>query len=357
MTDAVVLNGQQNRVVTTLKRQEDASRAVREGVFHGIGRQFIDDQAYRDGLVGIDQQGLGLHQDFNVGGLADEAGVNAGRYAAQVGLNRNGAQGGRLRDDVVQFCNSGDPGLHRAIAVDAGFSRSSNLEGYEGGDDLQAVLDAVRELGGQDVPVTFHQPGLCHIFKHDQKTGDVISRSVNLACVDLEDAASQCGELVFDLEPVERPLVGHDLVQQGAQGGYIPLAFAEILERTGHDLRLRDLEEVQKGAIDARDRHIPFEDHHRVAHRVDDGLRQAPGALAFARGFAFGRDVVDRQQKIGRVVFCGRKLARIQRKDASPDVGKIMLDFKGVQRMILRHDPLKTVAKRGNVPMTVPKIE
>ena len=63
--DAIVLDGQGDLAVAPLKSERDAAGAFRKRVFDGVGRQLVDHQAERNGMIGQDGQRFGLDRDFD----------------------------------------------------------------------------------------------------------------------------------------------------------------------------------------------------------------------------------------------------------------------------------------------------
>src|SRR3546814_3320421 len=77
------------------------------------------------------------------------------------------------RSDV---CSSDrDPRVHRLIALNARFGRVAQLEMHERCDNLQTVLDAVAQFGGQNILVALQQTRFRDIFESDQQSAGLIA--------------------------------------------------------------------------------------------------------------------------------------------------------------------------------------
>src|SRR3546814_11130061 len=66
-------------------------------------------------------------------------------------LDRAKSRGSRY--EVIELRDRADPRFHRLIALNARFGRVAQLEMHERCDNLQTVLDAVAQFGGQNILV------------------------------------------------------------------------------------------------------------------------------------------------------------------------------------------------------------
>src|SRR5476649_1282876 len=94
----------------------------------------------------------------------------------------------------------------------------------------------------------------------------------------------------------------------------------------------------------------------RPADRVDDALRQLPGALALGPRRALLADVLDGEQ-YGAVEIAGTEdLSRIDQHRAQANRWKDMLDFEALDRCAMRDHALEQGAQGRNIPLPVSQI-
>ena len=103
------------------------------------------------------------------GVLAEQARADIRRDALEIGVDLDRPERARFGDHVVELGDGADARLHGAIALQARIGRPPQLVGDERGDDLQAVLDAVRQLGGEHIAVTIEQGLLGGVFEDQQQ--------------------------------------------------------------------------------------------------------------------------------------------------------------------------------------------
>src|SRR3546814_16954571 len=70
--------------------------------------------------------------------------------------------------------------------------------------NLQAVLDAVAQLGCQNILVALQQARFRDIFESDQQSAGLVAGGRDFACIQFENTPAQTGKLVLDLESTNR---------------------------------------------------------------------------------------------------------------------------------------------------------
>src|SRR3546814_328692 len=108
--------------------------------------------------------------------------------------------------------------------------------------NLQAVLDAVAQLGCQNILVALQQARFRDIFESDQQSAGLVAGGRNLARIQFENTPAQSGKLVLDLESTDRFAIGDDMLQKLSKRGNVPLPLIEIAQTTPHNLFTRHTE-------------------------------------------------------------------------------------------------------------------
>ena len=96
---------------------------------------------------------------------------------------------------------------------------------------------------------------------------------LQLAGVEQHHPAADGREGVLQLEVVEDGALGDDVLEQGPQGGDVPLAVAQLVDEAVLGLLGGDVEGLVEGAVGGPDAQGGVEDQQGLAHRVDDVLR------------------------------------------------------------------------------------
>lgn len=137
-------------------------------------------------------------------------------YSSQQG-KISGADGTKITrscNDVIELSNSGYPRLHGLVSRDTGVSRTADFEGDKCRDDLQVVLDSLRQFGREHVTVSIEQDFVRGVLKGDQQSGDVIAGTKHLSRIYLEHASAQTGEVILEQEVIHGLFIGHHSVKQ-----------------------------------------------------------------------------------------------------------------------------------------------
>src|SRR3546814_10258170 len=83
--------------------------------------------------------------------------------------------------------------------------------------NLQAVLDAVAQLGCQNILVALQQARFRDIFESDQQSAGLVAGGRDFACIQFENTPAQTGKLVLDLESTNRFAIGNDMLQRSEE--------------------------------------------------------------------------------------------------------------------------------------------
>ena len=158
----------------------------------------------------------------------------------------------------------------------------------------------------------------------------VIAWLADLAGVEVEDAAAEAGKDIFDLEVLERLVLGQHLIHQVAQRRHVPLMLAKFRDAPSACLGLRYPEHGEEGLACRNNGHVAFKHDERVADRVDDALRQLPGALALLAGRALLADVLDCEQDGAAILAGTEDLACVDQHGALANGREVMLDLEAI---------------------------
>ncbi len=94
----------------------------------------------------------------------------------------------------------------------------------------------------------------------------------SLQALSSDRPAADRGEGVFQFEIVEDGTLGDDVFEQPPQGGDVPLAVAQLVNKAPFGLRGRDVERLVEGAVGGLDAERGVEDQQGLADRVHDVL-------------------------------------------------------------------------------------
>ena len=329
---------------------------LREGMLDGVGRQFVDQQAEGHGAVGIDFQRLGLDLDVDARCVSKQARRHGLGDFPQIGVHRDGAAAAGLRDQIVKLGDGADARLHGLVALHAWRRRPFDFVGDQADDDLQIVLDPVRDFVGQPERVALALLAVGDVLEHEQHAMGVVAGLRDLARIQVENAPAEAREIILDLEALDRLVFRQHLFHQMAQRRHVPLVLAQFGNAPPAGFRLGNPEHRQKRLARRHDRHVVFEHDQRIADGVDDALGQLPVALALLARRAFLADILDGEQDEAVMVAGAENLARIDQHGAPANGREIVLDLEAFDRRAMRDHAFEQSAQRGNIPLPVAEV-
>ena len=189
----------------------------------GVRRQFIDQQAEGYGAIGVDIQRGGPDVYFDARRVPKQARGHGPCDFFEIGVHGDGPAAAGLRNQVVKLGNGADARLHGFVAQNAWSRRPSCLKGNQADDDLQVVLDPVRNLVRQAEGVAFALLAVCDVLEDKEHATGVVPGLRNLSGVQAENTATKTGKIVFDLEILDRLVFREHLLHQMAKRGNVPL--------------------------------------------------------------------------------------------------------------------------------------
>ena len=271
----------------------------------------------------------------------------------EIGVHGDRPAAAGLRYQVVKLGNGADARLHGFIALHAGRCRPFGFVGDQANDDLQVVLDPVRDFVGQAERIAFALLAVGDVLEDEKHSMGMVARLGDFSGIQVEDATAETRKIILDLETFDRLVFRQHLFHQMAKRRHVPLVLAQFGNAPPTRLRLGDPEYRQKRLARGHDRHVVFEHDQRIADRVDDALRELPVALALRSGGAFLADILDGEQDGAVMVAGAENLARIDQHRAPANGREIVLDLEPFDRCAMRDHALKQCAQRGDIPLPV----
>src|ERR1700732_4115962 len=109
-----------------------------------------------------------------------------------------------LRYQVIKLGNGPDARLHGLIALNARSCRPPGFGGDQADDDLQVVLDPVRDFVRQADGVALPLLAVGDVLEDEEHPMGMVARLRNFPSIQVEDTAAETRKIILDLETLDR---------------------------------------------------------------------------------------------------------------------------------------------------------
>ena len=131
-----------------------------------------------------------------------------------------------LRYQVVKLGNGSDACLHGFVALNARSCRPFGFVGDQANDDLQVILDPMRDFVRQAEGVALALLAVGDVLEDEKHPMGMVPRLRNFPSIQVEDTAAETRKIILDLETFDRLVFREHLLHQMAKRRHIPLVLA-----------------------------------------------------------------------------------------------------------------------------------